>query len=359
MIPPYVSVENVGPDAPDFEDVVYNMSGGFIRDSRETASEALLLQVAIARETNWLELPFADNKNNVGMKNQEDLKHWIAQALIDPELASLDKKKSELWLIHGEKSERDAIKLTSGLLQSPVHRSYGGARLQGMLSINESNLNLAIPAYLWLEYGMDGIGVLIDNYENRNMHARVPAGWEPIFEYLVNDEGKSEYEQRVWNGFETYLRERGLSVSEPQQEPNGDTTFPDWRASIELIGKCDVEITRMSDGLIKPRLMQFGRDPLNPEHDPRIVKALSNAKFGETALRSAVSDALSKKATKKPKVQSGHSYVLVVVNDIFPILEPWFRIWDGHDFSAFDWVFLANRDFKTNDYTFHLIHPDQ
>ena len=358
MIPPYVSVEKVGPEDSDFEDVVYNISGGFIRNSHETASEVLLLQVAIARETNWLELPFASNKNNTDMKNQEDLKRWVAEVLIEPEFAPLDKEKSELWLIHGEKSEEAAIKLTSGLLQSPIHRSYDGARLQGMLSINESNLHLAIPVYLWLEYGMDSIGALVDNFEDRNMRARVPVDWEPIFEYLVNDEAKSEYEERIWSNFEVYLSERGVSVFEPQQEPNGDATFPDWRASIEFLGKCDVEITRMSDGLIEPRLMQFGRDPLNPEHDSRIVRALSNAKFGESALHRAVSDVLTKKAAKKSEVQSGNRYVLFLVNDIFPALEPWFRIWDGHDYSGFDYVFLANRDFKTKEYSFHLIYPD-
>ncbi len=358
MVPPFVHVDKVGPDDPDFEGVVYNMSGGFIRHSHETASEALILQVAIASETDWLNAPFANNKNNGGVKNKEGLKNWIAHVLNEPEFSSLEKDKSELWILHDEKSESDAVKLTAGLIQPPVRREYQGSRFQGMLSVNESNLNLVIPVYLWLDYGMDGIGALIDNYENRNMRARVPADWEPIFEYLVNDEEKSEYEKRVWNGFETYLRQRGLSVSEPRQEPNGDTTFPDWSASIELIGKCDVEITRMADGLIKPRLMQFGRDPLNPEHDPRIVRAMSNAKFGERALRSAVSDALTKKAAKKPEVQTGHEYVLIVVNDIFPILEPWFRIWDGHDYSGFDYVFLAKRDFKTNEYDFHLIHPD-
>lgn len=357
MVPPFVHVEKVAPAEPDFEDVVYNMSGGFIRHSHETAAESLILQVAIAGETDWLNAPFANNQNNGGVKSKEDLKHWIAQVLNEPEFLSLEKDKSELWVLHDEKSERDAIKMTAGLIHPPVYRDYRGSRFQGLLSVNQSNLNLAIPVYLWLDYGMDGIGVMIDNCGNRNMRASVPVDWEPIFEFLVNDEEKSEYEKRVWDGFETYLRERGLSVSGPQQEPNGDTTFPDWRASIELIGKCEVEITRMSDGLIKPRLMQFGRDPLNPERDSRIVKALSNAKFGESALRSAVSDALTKKAKKKPEVQLGDKYVLILVNDIFPILEPWFRIWEGHGYSEFDWVFLANRDFKTNEYTFHPIHP--
>lgn len=357
LVPPFVEEITIEPHHPEFEDAVYDMSGTFIRSNDETASEALLLEATIAKESSWLQIPLSEHRNGGPIKDLEDLKNWISVVLGEPEFEQLDRSKTELWVIHGEKTAPDVVKLTAGLLHPPSYRRYSGADLRGMLSVTDSGGRSLMPVYLWLDYGMDGIGFLVDNFDNRNIFARKPSGWEPVFTNIADGETKSANEQRVWDGFAAYLEHRGTIVDNAKPEPNGSTTFPDWGAEIGELGQCDVEITSMMQDLIKPRLMHFDRDALQPNGDSRVTQALSNAKFGETALRDAISNAVVKKTNKFRRHATGNPCKLIIVNDFFAVMEPWFRIWDGHDYSAFTDVYLANCDVRSGEYSYHVLHP--
>ena len=114
----------------------------------------------------------------------------------------------------------------------------------------------------------------------------------------------------------------------------------------------DIEITRLMEGLVDQRMIRYGRTKFDPDDTDMIVETIENSQLSECELRRAVSNSIEAKTAKKKQFGGSNDCVLIITNELFPVMEPWFRIWDDNDYSEFTAVFLATLISRMKSFSF-------
>ena len=355
MDPPFLESQIVSPDEDDYEEAVYSLSGAFFKTVENSAFEHVKLEFTLAEATSQVAKTFKSRTMDENrIKSRADLASWVERTLEHESLGDWDQSKCEVWIVHNDQTQNHAVSSTAGMLMLPNGHLYDGSDYRGHLQVAPFGNRIALPVFTWLDYGAPGIGVFIDNTEMRQFQTKVPEGHVPAYQKIIQDIPDQEYETRVFDAFAELFQGAGFEVLGREYEPNGPTSFPDWRASIDS-HICDIEVTRMLKGMLTPRLVTAQRKPLSGPTDLRVEKALANARFSELEIRSSITATLDDKSTKQRKFGSNEPCILIIANDYFSPMEARFRIWDDHDYSAFAGVFLANLDVVTGEFEFQNI----
>ena len=359
MVPPFVEPQIVSPEDDEYEDVVYSLSGAFFKTADNNVYERIKMEYTLSEATSPVARTFqseAIDENTI--KSRDDLARWVTDTLEHETLEIWDPTKCEVWIVHDDQIPCPAVSLTAGMLVDSNARHYKGTDYRGHLQVTPNGHRISIPVYTWLDYGTEGFGVFLDNTVLRQFRPKIPEGHVPSYHNIIQDIPDEEYETRAWNAFEEMFENAGFLVRDSKYEPNGPTSFPDWQASIDG-HLCDIEVTRMLKGMLGPRLVTAQRKPLSGGNDPRIENAISNARFSENEIRQSISATLIDKTRKRTKFGSSNPCILIIANDFFSPMEARFRVWDDHDYSVFDGVFLANYDVASKKFDFQNILADR
>ena len=355
MVPPFVKPQIVDPDDEEYEDAVYSVSGMFFKTRENNLYEHIKAEYTLSETTSLLAKQFkSETMGEKAFKTRNDLAQWVNTTLELESLSEWDPSKCEVWIVHDVQMQDGAVSLTANMLASTNAAIYDGADYRGHLSTKPNGDQISIPVYTWLDYGVPGLGIFIDNTELRQFRPKIPAGLMPYYHKTFDDIPDEQYESRVWDAFVETVENAGFEVRDARHEPNGKTSFPDWRASIDG-DTYDIEVTRMLKGMMAPRLVTAKRKPLSDSSDPRVEKAIANAEFNENEIRDSISATLIDKTNVRRKFGSIDPCILIIVNDFFSLMEARFRIWDNHDYSAFGGVFLANYDAENQKFEFQNI----
>ena len=126
-----------------------------------------------------------------------------------------------------------------------------------------------------------------------------------------------------------------ISVTRAIHEPNGDTTFPDFEATISG-QEWSIEITRLLKGIADGRVIKVG----NPQQTTMTVHASKSPPIIEQTLHEAITCAITEKSAKAAECRPGTKYCLALVNvaDLNFAKEEY--DWTKQDLSKFDSVLL-------------------
>ena len=148
---PFVEVDWVEPNDPDYEDLVYETYGTFYSPSGNDVLRRVRLEQTVADLSSAVSSVFTgDGSPAFSIRDALDISTHVAHMLTRPRYTSWDLRKSEIWIIHGDHELSDAVLITSKLVQAHFENCYEGADLRGILSV-------AIKGKTWLclfIYGM-------------------------------------------------------------------------------------------------------------------------------------------------------------------------------------------------------------
>ncbi len=356
---PFVELVHVDLSDPRYEDAVFGAHVTFTSAPNIDVHTSMLLYAGMSKHSETFRSTFLCHPLSTPPSNMDEVRARMSDSLSAVENGDINLNKTELWIIHRESQTEHVVKLTANLPHTLPTANYPYAQYQGSIHVEVNGENLVVPVYLWREDSIEELIFLFDNVEKRAVRKLVPTEYQPTMRAPVSFGDDTSYEKGVVTEFTSFLSRCKYAFSDDAFDPNGYSTFPDWRANIEAIGKSDVEITRLMHDLYEPNLIRIGREPLRSIDDPRVVNATHNKRLDKQAARQAITAALQDKGAKKSQVKSGNKYILIIVNEIFLDLRPWFSIWEGQDYSAFEAVFLAHRNHNTGEYRFDLIHPSR
>ncbi len=357
QLAPFVEIQWIEPFDPRFEDLVYDTYGTFYSATGNDVVRRVGLEQVIADLSSPVSNAFDDIEGlPMEFRDQHEISAQVAQMLARPLYAEKDPRKSEIWIIHGDEGRSQAVSLTSTLVHTHFENPYPSADLRGLLSVELKGVHLPLPVYVWDEIGFDGLSLFVDNFDERVFKVNAPRGGSPTFNRYFDPIDDTKHEREVLESFRIFNEENGWHMSNPTHQPNGGTSFPDWRFTVDG-NVYDIEITRLLNDLFENRMLRYGRVKFDPAETDEVAETLENSKFSEAELSASISKAVSGKSAKKLKFGGIFDCILIISNEIFPVMEPWFRIWEGHDYSEFMVVFLANLDYETDKFIFRRLHP--
>ena len=134
-----------------------------------------------------------------------------------------------------------------------------------------------------------------------------------------------------------YLRDIGMHLQNVSQEPNGPSTFPDFRARLNGV-QWDFEVTRVLGDILKSR--HILDQPRNSKKN--IDMAVQSPPIDEQDVEDALTDAINKKRCKRQSDGPGRNLFLVLVNPLDLDIKDNVDIWDDLDLTEFDAVVLIS-----------------
>lgn len=355
--PPFVQVDVVRRDDQEYEKAALTTHFVFTATKGMGTYESETLNAQISQHFS----PILSSLRSIGESNNsstnlDELPQWVSSVLMGADHKSLDRNLTEVWLFYGEKSECDAVGVLSRLITSPSAPRYPGYDDPRLLRVQIDSESIAVPLYFCFVEDCDGIRAMVDNRGSRCVRAKIPEGvnTNSLGFNAPLENSDVILENKVWRAFEKFTIQLGLSVADATHEPNGSSTFPDWGVSFNQQGY-DVEITRLLAGLVDSRLVTLGRDRREEAGVPEFSDI--EPALDQQTVANSISASIANKTEKVRNAGTGRPCILIIVNLLFPIMEPWFSVWKDHDYSAFECVILANRNFETDEFSFLPIHP--
>ena len=134
-----------------------------------------------------------------------------------------------------------------------------------------------------------------------------------------------------------YLRNTGIDVRCVHHEPNGPTTFPDYRARLNAV-PWDFEITRVLGDILKARhILDKPRD-----RGKLMEQAVQSPPIEDTDVEIALSKAIQSKQNKPRPLGPASNYCLLLLNPLGLGIDSHSTVWKGRNLVPFDVVVLIN-----------------
>ena len=197
QLAPFVEIQWIEPFDPRFEDLVYDTYGTFYSATGNDVLRRVGLEQVIADLSSPVSNAFAQIEGlPVEFRDKNDISTQVAQMLARPLYADKDPRKTEIWIIHGDEYQSQAVSLTSTLVHAHFENPYAGADLRGLLSVQLKGVRLPLPIYLWPENGFDGLSLFVDNFDERVFKVNVPRGGSPTFNRYFDPIDDTKHEER-------------------------------------------------------------------------------------------------------------------------------------------------------------------
>ena len=276
---------------------------------------------------------------------KDDLIELVRSRFKDDEDGNyLESNQNELWVCYNDSNTRVTeiiISATANFSRPKLPKSYddGITDYRGVIHIGEP-VNRTIPVYLWPDTSLQSELFFCLTGKDPVGGFNIPEGYR---------EGSRKWTEVSHKKFETSLIIQMFDWPEEElpewveYEPNGPSTFPDFRVSESSLFRGDtaIEITRIFN--YQSRMIDTVRyGTLADSSDQRLKALAQNAPLSETEIRESIEKALKRKSERVSQLNAGQKYMLILVSDILP-LEANFRVFQGQDYSAFDCVVLANQ----------------
>ena len=151
---------------------------------------------------------------------------------------------------------------------------------------------------------------------------------------MPQDARKIEFQ--AVEAIKTDLLGQGLEVN-PDHEPNGFGTFPDFEASIGST-KWSIEVTRVLGDIPNERTIKLDGRNIKAMKARAVRSSPIDAKEIDAALQKALKD----KGARASKCKLGSKYCLVLMNVANLDIGKDSQVWAGKDLSAFDAVVMIH-----------------
>ena len=346
MLPPFIHVEVVSAGAPDEENmiatsVMFDVGENFASHFLEFAQRTMDVRMGRStKEFTPLSVVDAIEGDPEGKKLGIPLiKEMIVEIVRESEPEYVD-GATKVYVIHppaleGELSGHLAVLPVPAMADSALERVMG------------VRVDKTVQSFVVQPYKMDLIGRhsedprwLIIHLYNPNMPALVvKVGEHGPWSFkeptpLLSDTKDAE-SWAVWE-LQTYLRGEGVDI-EIHSEPNGPTTFPDFRT---VVGDeiWDVEVTRVLGDLLNSRHV-----PEKSRDSKKVIeRAAQSSQISDTDVEKALDHAIRSKARKRPSVGTGFKYGLLLMNPVGLDVGKHSPVWQGKNLSSFDAVVLIS-----------------
>ena len=346
-MPPFTELRIVRKSEPDYEDTIYNLLRvGMLKHGPEVSAldQGLILHDSLGHFSNLPEtIPSLESDGKSITK--DDLVGFVKSRFKDDEDRFYsDSSENELWMCYydgRDRVEKALIAATANLSKPNLIRSYndGVTEYRGVLYVDDP-VNRVIPVYLWPETSLQCDVLMLLTGKFPAMIVNMPEGYT---------EGTRKWTEVPHERFETSVLTQMIQWPGEQlptwveYEPNGPTTFPDFETSEAALfpKNTAIEITRLFD--YQSRLIDTVRHgKLDDSSDQRLRTLAQNTSLSESEIRESIERALLRKSKRRDHLRVGQMYMLILVSDILP-LEANFRVFQGQDYSPFDYVVLANQ----------------
>ena len=252
--PPFVKVKVVKKTDPDYEDTVYNLQRvGLLKHGPGDIGleQGMLLHESLGPFANLpTSIPsLATNGMGIG---KNDIVNFIRSRFKDDEdLFYSESDENELWICYDDSNRRVTevvVSATANLSKPALPKSYndGITEYRGVIHIGEP-VNRTIPIYLWPDTSQqNGHLFMCLTGKSDLVVLNIPEGYR---------EGSRIWTEVSHKKFETSLIIHMLDWPEEElpgwveYEPNGPSTFPDFKVSESSLFPRDtaIEITRIFD----------------------------------------------------------------------------------------------------------------
>ena len=346
MLPPFIHVEVVPDGGAETEDMITtsvmfgageNLSHNVLEFSER------LINARMGRSTReFTPLKAADvNEPGPGGKKVSIpmLKGTIAEIAQESESEYLD-GVTKVYIIYPPALDGELKELVAGLPVPPLADSP----LERMMSVQVDD---AIRPFVVQLYMVDLIGRSSNNPRWLIVHPYNPDA--PALAVKVEERGPwtfreptpllsdtKDAESWAMRELQTSLRDEGVDV-QYCSEPNGPTTFPDFRADIGD-EEWDIEVTRVLGDLLNSRHV-----PDKSRDSKKVIeRAAQSPQISDSDVEKALDQAIRNKARKRPSVGTGYKYCLLLVNAVGLDVGKQSSVWQGKDLSSFDAVVLIS-----------------
>ena len=278
------------------------------------------------------EIPGSSNHGRLTLPN---IKAAIKQ-VINPYDQEFIDGVTKVYVVHPPPLEKDAIRTMSAL---PAAGLDGHTRLIGVEKDGRTRTFHIEPFVMKLHqapFESTGWMTIPFNPERPVVEIRVPASHPTPFLDPLYGFGKTEnIERDAMDAIIKQLSKGTISVTRATQEPNGETTFPDFEATIGG-EEWSIEVTRVLKGIAEGRVIKVG----DPRQTPMTIRASQTSPIDGQSLDNAVSCAIAEKSAKAASCKPGNKYCLVLVNVAALNIAREKYDWAKQDLSKFDAVVL-------------------
>lgn len=346
MLPPFIHIEVVPDGAAEPEDMI--ATSVMFEAGDNLASNVLefsqrMIDARMGRSTKEFTPLKAADVNEAGPEGRKVsiplLKAMIAEIAQESESEYID-GVTKVYIIHPSTLEGELKDLVARLPVPPLAASA----LERMMSVQ---VDEAIWPFVVQPYMMDLIGRSSANPRWLIVHLYNPN--RPALAVKVAEHGPWTFKEPTpllsdtkdaenWaiGELQNYLRDEGVDT-QFRSEPNGPTTFPDFRADIGG-EEWDVEVTRVLGDLLNSRHV-----PDKSRDSKKVIEtAAQSPPISESDAGKALDQAVRSKGRKRPSVGRGFKYCLLLVNAAGLDVGRQSPVWRGKDLSSFDAVVLIS-----------------
>ena len=347
LIPPFIDVEVIQQDTPEHDDLAVhsvtfdagenfatNLSGYLSRVIDDLMGQGTK-EINISTVTD----PVIENADDT--KLGLPLVKAIIAEIADAESTDYIEGVTRVYLIHPPQLEKELNDHLSGLPVPPGYHSPS-ERLISVPVREETRLFLVQPYKMDLtrRRSADPRWLIVYLYNPVipalaiTVEAQGPLTFEEPTPLLKDTKVAESWAMEV---MQDYLRDMGIDIGRVRQEPNGPTSFPDYRVQLnsEL---WDVEIVRVLGDILETRHI------LDKPRDGRKMmdRAVQSSPIEDGDVENALDSAIKSKGPKRRSDGTGSNYCLLLLNPLgldVGSQSPW---WKGRDLTSFDVVVLVN-----------------
>ena len=278
------------------------------------------------------EIPGSAGNGKLALPN---VKAAIKQIIDSNEAEFLDGVR-KVYVVHPPSLQEKAIHAMNSL---PAADMYGSTKL---ISVRREKQTLVFPIETFCmklhrsPFESTGWMTILFNPERPVVQIPVPADRPAAFLAPLYGFGNTEdIERRAMDAISLRLNAGTTSLTGRIHEPNGDTTFPDFEATIRG-QEWSIEVTRLLKGVANERVIEVG----NRQQTAMTVRASKSLPITQQALHEAITSAITEKSEKAVRCRPGTKYCLAMVNVVDLSIGEGEYDWTRQDLSKFDAVLL-------------------
>ena len=341
LIPPFIEVEVVpegglGPNDSQERLAAFDSGQNFVEHINSLTSALVDDMVEQgAKDISNIQWDFGGHKFDLDM-----VKALVAQMAEDQDNDYLEGVK-KVYLIHPPGLEEAILRHLSGLLVPAIPNSQS-ARLISVTVGDEMRHFVVEP------YKMN-----LPTQDSKNVHWLIVHLYnpdKPAMSIKVEDQGPWAFKEPTpllsdtevaedWamKALEAHFIQEGIAVHDVCYEPNGPSTFPDYRACLDGT-TWNFEITRVLGDMLETRhILDKPRDT-----EKMMRRAIQSPPIQDSDIRNAVDHAIKSKERKQPVDGAPSNLCLVLIDALDLGLGSKSTFWKDIDLSAFNAVVLVD-----------------
>lgn len=345
--PPFMPIKLVKKSTPEYEALELH-AAFFMKQGRPTEMEQsqaiddyyehIMSDILTSNTSQFGQLradPTIEGSSDDGRLTLPNVRAAIRQVIneVDEEYLGGVKK---VYVVHPTSLESDATRMMAAL---PAEGTSGHIKLISADKLGETKVFLVETFPMKMHrppFNSTGWIAILFNPDRPVVQILVPAEEQAaVLAPLYGFGDTRTLEQQTMTTISSRLAESTIPVEEVIQEPNGDTTFPDFEATIAG-EEWSIEVTRVLEGIAKGRVIGIG----SPQQTCMTISASQAPPIGPTELDRAVAYAIAEKSAKATECRPGNKYCLTLVNVADLNIASDQYDWGKHDLSNFDAVVL-------------------